>query len=204
MIKVIRTSVETLPVTLHENEKVFTLFKNAKRNGVGTIARGMRCKLKSIGYAPDTRAWDFLQFCLSVCAADLSCIRNTSADGWTRNIELTIGLNEPIFWQPWCQHIEKMLKVLTGDYWRLVFTEDGVPAPKGKHTVLECDCVSLLSGGLDSLIGGIGLVSQKRKPLFVSQLAYEDSKRQRSYASILGGSTSHLQLSHKISFKGPH
>lgn len=204
MIKVICTSVETLPVTLHENEKVFTLFKNAKRNGVGTIARGMRGKLKSIGYAPDTRAWDFLQFCLSVCAADLSCIRNTSADGWTRNIELTIGLNEPIFWQPWCQHIEKMLKVLTGDYWRLVFTEGGVPAPKGKHTVSECDCVSLLSGGLDSLIGGIDLVSQKRKPLFVSQLAYEDSKRQRSYASKLGGSTSHLQLSHKISFKGPH
>lgn len=97
MIKVICSSAETLPTILHKNDKAFSLFKNVQRDGVGTIARGMPKRLKSIGYSPNTNTWDFLQFCLSVCAADLSCIRNTSTDGWTRNIELTIGLNAPYY-----------------------------------------------------------------------------------------------------------
>jgi hypothetical protein len=61
----------------------------------------------------------------------------------------------------------------------------------------------LLSGGLDSLIGGIDLVTQERRPLFVSQLAHEDSERQRRYAATLGGGATHLQWSHGISFTGP-
>lgn len=88
----------------------------------------------------------------------------------------------PIIWHPWKQHTENMLKVLTGDYWTLIFINGGVPAPDGENTEFDRDCVSLLSGWLDSLIGGIDLVSQGLKPLFVSQLAYEDSERQRNYA----------------------
>lgn len=192
-----------LPSTLSEGEKAFTFFKSAGRAGVGTIARGMVNKLQSKGFNPDIRTWDFLQFCLSVCAADLACPRNTSADGWTRVIELTVGVNEPIFWQPWQKHIAEMLKVLTGDYWNIFFTSGGVRPPNGETQEIDRDCVSLLSGGLDSLIGGIDLVKTGYKPLFVSQLAHEDSERQRRYVSILGGADSHLQLSHGISFKGP-
>jgi len=95
-----------------------------------------------------------------------------------------------------------MLKVLTGDYWTLNFIDGGVAPPNGKPKPLDRDCVSLLSGGLDSLIGGIDLVSQGHKPLFVSQLAHEDSDRQRNYARVLGGGDTHMQWSHGISFGG--
>lgn len=202
MMKVLCTSVEHLPGVLGENERAFTLFKSAKRSGVGTIAKGWRGSMKRKGFSPTAPAWDFVQFCLSVCAADLACIRSTSADGWTRTIELTVGLQEPVRWVPWKSHVEAMLKVLTGDYWTLNFVDGGVPPPDGRPQPIDRDCVSLLSGGLDSLIGGINLVSQGRKPLFVSQLAHEDSDRQRRYAAVLGGGDTHMQWSHGISFGG--
>lgn len=201
-MKILCVAADQLPDTMADGERAFTLFKSAKRTGVGTIAKGFRGSLKRKGFAPNAQAWDFVQFCLSVCAADLACLRNTSSDGWTRTIELTIGLHEPIHWAPWKQHIEKMLKVLTGDYWTLHFMDGGVAPPDGRPQHLDRDCVSLLSGGLDSLIGGIDLVSQGRKPLFVSQLAHEDSERQRNYAAALGGGITHMQWSHGISFSG--
>jgi hypothetical protein len=95
-----------------------------------------------------------------------------------------------------------LLKVLTGDYWHIHFVEGGAPPPSGKSRALDHDCVSLLSGGLDSLVGGIDVVAQGRRPLFVSQLANEDSQRQRTYAALLGGGATHRQWSHGISFSG--
>jgi hypothetical protein len=202
MMKVLCTTVDHLPETLHDGELAFTFFKSAKRNGVGTIAKGWRGSLKRKGFAPSPQAWDFAQFCLAACAADLACLRSASADGWTRTIELTVGLHEPLRWQPWKQHLENLLKVLTGDYWTLQIVDGGVPPPDGKVAPSRHDCVSLLSGGLDSLIGGIDLVAQGRRPVFVSQLAHEDSERQRNYANRLGGAASHWQWSHGISFSG--
>lgn len=202
MIKVLCTSVEHLPEQLTPDERAFTFFKSAKRAGVGTIAQGWRGSLKRKGFAPTAQAWDFVQFCLSVCAADLCCPRNTSADGWTRTIELTIALNEPLRWSPWKAHAEALLKVLTGDYWTLNFMGGGVAPPNGRPQPLAHDCVCLLSGGLDSLIGGIDLVAKGRQPAFVSQLAHEDSDRQRRYAASLGGGAIHMQWSHGISFSG--
>jgi len=202
MMKVLCTSVDHLPATLAEGERAFTLFKSAKRAGIGTVAQGWRGSLKRRGFAPTVQAWDFVQFCLSVCAADLSCPRNTSADGWTRTIELTVALNEPLRWAPWKAHAEQLLKVLTGDYWTLNFVDGGVTPPNGKPQTLAHDCVCLLSGGLDSLIGGINLVTEGRRPVFVSQLAHEDSERQRRYATLLGGGATHMQWSHGISFSG--
>ncbi|TAK94361.1 MAG: hypothetical protein EPO09_09855 [Aquabacterium sp.] len=202
MMKVLCTSVDHLPATLVDGERAFTLFRSAKRAGVGTIAQGWRGSLKRKGFAPSAQAWDFVQFCLSVCAADLCCLRSTSADGWTRTIELTVGLHEPLRWAPWKAHVEGMLKFLTGDYWTLHFVEGGVAPPNGRPQPLAHDCISLLSGGLDSLIGGIDLVTGGRRPAFVSQLAHEDSERQRRYATLLGGGATHMQWSHGISFSG--
>lgn len=202
MMTFLCTSVAHLPSALRDGERAFTLFKSAKRAGVGTIAKGWRGSLKRKGFAPNVQTWDFVQFCLSVCAADLAALRRTSADGWTRKIELTVGLCAPLHWTPLKAQVEAMLKVLTGDYWTLHFVEGGVPPPNGKPQPLDRDCVSLLSGGLDSLIGGINLVAQGRRPLLVSQLAHEDSDRQRRYAAALGGGATHMQWSHGISFAG--
>lgn len=201
-MKVICTTPDFLPAQLQPDEVAFSFFKSAKRVGVGTIANRWRGSLKRRGFAPSPTVWDFVQLCLAVCAADLACVRSTSADGWTRVIDLTVGLHEPLRWAPFQGQVEALLKVLTGDYWSLRFVDGGAPPPDGKPNASPHDCVSLLSGGLDSLIGGIDLVEMGRRPMFVSQRAHEDSDRQRNYASRLGGAGAHLQWSHGISFSG--
>lgn len=203
MIKVICTTVPLLPAQLAPDERAFTYFKGARRAGVGTIGNRWYGSLTRLGFRPDAATWDFVQFCLAVCAADLCGLRSTSADGWTRTIELSVGLHEPLRWLPWKSGLERLLKVLTGDYWSLTFTDEGMPPPIGRGDFKDQDCVSLLSGGLDSFIGGIDLRSQGHNPLFISQLAHEDSQRQRHYASILSDENAHYQWSHGISFKGP-
>lgn len=129
MIKVICTSIARLPAQLAEGERAFTYFKSARREGVGTIAKSWHGSLKRKGFRPTPAAWDFVQFCLAVCATDLCAMRSTSADGWTRTIELSVGLHEPMRWGPWKVELEQLLKVLTGDYWTLIFTDAGLPPP---------------------------------------------------------------------------
>lgn len=202
MNKILCSKVESIPQHLQPGERVFSYFKSAKRNDVGAIANRWHGSLKRAGFQPSPAVWDFVQFCLAVCSADLASPRSTSADGWTRTIQLTVGLCEPLQWLPLKQDLEEMLKILTGDYWTLVFNDAGVEPPQGDGTFLHNDCVSLLSGGLDSLIGGINLVAEKKHPLFVSQLAHKDSERQRRYAKLLAGPDSHYQWSHGISFRG--
>lgn len=202
-MKILCTSVDSLPANFQPDEQAFSLFKSAGREGVGNIANKWKRLLKRKGFAPDAATWDFVQFCLSVCAADLACPRATSADGWTRVIELTVGMHEPMRWVGFEEHLAKMLKLLTGDYWALHFVAGGEAPPAGTVTVVPHDCVCLLSGGLDSLVGGIDLVSQNRRPVFVSQLAHDDSRRQVSYAARLGGVNAHWQWSHGINFSGP-
>lgn len=202
MNKILCSTAERIPQQLQANERVFSYFKGAKRNGVGAIANRWHGTLKRAGFRPSPVVWDFVQFCLAVCSADLASPRKTSADGWTRTIQLTVGLCEPLRWVPLKQHLEEMLKILTGDYWTLVFNDAGAKPPQGDGDYLQNDCVSLLSGGLDSLIGGINLVTEEKRPLFVSQLAHKDSERQRRYAKLLAGTGSHYQWSHGISFKG--
>ncbi|MCE4543044.1 MULTISPECIES: Qat anti-phage system QueC-like protein QatC [unclassified Caballeronia] len=201
-MKILCTSPDSLPANLGPDEQAFSFFRSNRRAGVGNIAIGWKRLLKRTGFAPDAAAWDFVQLCLAVCAADLACPRATSADGWTRVIDLTVGLHEPVRWIGFEEHVEKMLKLLTGDYWKLHFVVGGEAPPAGKVEAAPHDCVCLLSGGLDSLVGGIDLVSQGRRPVFVSQLAHDDSAKQIEYARQLGGPNAHCQWSHGINFPG--
>lgn len=201
-MKMLCTSPDSLPTNLQPDEQAFAFFKTAGREGVGTIANKWKRLLKRQGFSPDPVTWDFVQFCLAACAADLACPRSTSADGWTRVIELTVGLHEPMRWIGHEEHIAKLLKLLTGDYWTLHFVAGGEAPPSGKVTAVSHDCVCLLSGGLDSLIGGIDLVSEGRQPVFVSQLAHDDSPKQILFATRLSATKAHWQWSHGINFPG--
>lgn len=201
-MKILCTSKKALPKILPSDTQAFTFLDSSESASVGRIANGMVRILEKARYAPTIPVWDFMLFCFAVCAADLVVLRKDSADGWTRQIELEITLNDPIPWESNKTLAEEMLKVLSGDYWTLHFLPDGPKPPKGDLRYCNRDCVSLLSGGLDSYIGGIDAITQGRLPIFVSQLAYEDSQRQIDFARFLGGGDWHQQLSHKIFFRG--
>lgn len=201
-MKILCSSIDARPNNLPAGTRAFTFLEASSRADVGRIACGWNRELENAGYAPSVPVWDFVLFCFAVYAADVAVLRKGSADGWTRQIELDITLNDPGPWEANRATAEAMLRVLSGDFWTLRFLPGGPTPPRGQRQLCDRDCVALLSGGLDSLIGGIDATAQGRRPIFVSQLAFEDSARQIAYAHALGGGEWHQQWSHKVVFGG--
>ncbi|WP_447920327.1 Qat anti-phage system QueC-like protein QatC [Achromobacter aegrifaciens] len=166
---------------------------------VSTVGTALIKDILSSGVSPSARSWDFLTLALAVNAADNVLERAPSPDGWTRQIELDVVLYEPEPYRALAKDIEQALRFLTGDFWRLTFTDGGYPPPRPKAPVrFDADCVCLLSGGLDSLVGALNLTEESRQPLLVSQTAKGDKETQSLFATGLGGNERHLQWNQNI------
>lgn len=179
----------------------FSLFERPSQQGVGRIAAAMPRSLRREGIYPSQRVWDFLVIALSVAAADQGCLRKTSPDGWTREIQLEVSVIDHEFWGARTPLFNDVLRFLTGDIWQLTFVPGGVQPPTQLRFTdrrLRGDCVCLLSGGVDSLIGAIDEVASGKCPVLVSQKSRGDASLQRLFAKTIGEDLSHLQLSHAI------
>lgn len=166
---------------------------------VSTVGTALIKDIVTSGVAPSASSWDFLTLALAVNAADNVLERSQSPDGWTRQIELEVVLYEPEVFQALAEDIEHALRFLTGDFWGLTFVEGGYPPPRPKAPVrFDADCVCLLSGGLDSLIGALNLNEEGRQPLLVSQTAKGDKETQSLFATGIGGVERHLQWNQNI------
>jgi hypothetical protein len=206
MKKVMCCPISLLPDSLDPDVTYFTLYSYAPSacESVGHIAPSLPTDIRLAGLAPSVQAWDFATIASSVAAADKAISREGNADGWTRMIDLSICLRQPAVWDASRVEIESLLRFLTGDFWTLHFLDGGVEPPKAKRLRKnDADCVCLLSGGADSLVGAIDLTSMARKPLFVSQIIRGDRNAQRKYAVALGGVDRHCQWSFAVSHPGP-
>jgi len=182
---------------------VVDLFGQFDNNGHGAVGSTIPHIVRGERLRPSARAWDFAAISMAVVAADEGCPRTGSADGWTRQIELTVGVADSKFWTEQAGYIARMLSFLTGDIWTLTFVGGGhQPAPDKNAVLRPENVVCLLSGGLDSLIGAIDLVSAGRKPLFVSQVAKGDKAQQRFFAHAISPGSLHLQMNHNA--RMPH
>ncbi|HEV2691853.1 MAG TPA: Qat anti-phage system QueC-like protein QatC [Verrucomicrobiae bacterium] len=181
----------------------YSLFGRAEVESMGSAGPTLLEDVKRFGIVPSGRAWDLLGIALSVVAADDGYEREKeSPDGWTREITLVVSVYDVPFWVSQREAIQKMLQFLTGDLWALEFRAGGLlplPVKAGKRRLSNENCISLLSGGADSLAGAIDLVQSGKRPLFVSQVADGDKTHQSYFASRIAGPNHHLQLSHKIS-----
>jgi hypothetical protein len=78
-----------------------------------------------------------------------------------------------------------------------------VNIPKAENPRKQsADCVCLLSGGIDSLVGAIELKSTGKKPLFVSQVVRGNKNAQARFAAALGNSYNHCQWSFAVRHPG--
>jgi hypothetical protein len=107
-----------------------------------------------------------------------------------------VAVAEPQFWNSQRSAIEAALAFLTTDRWHVSFVEGGDQFEQPKKPVLPTeDSIVLISGGLDSLIGAIDLVTAGRRPMAVSQLVRGDAEKQDLFARKLGP-LKHLLLNH--------
>jgi len=199
MRKVVCLPENLIPQQLEADIKYFSIYSNPRKENIGCFGSTLIKDIQRAGICPSEKVWDFVTIALSVAAADNSLTRRDSADGWTRQIDLTIHLCNPSVWESVKPKLEKTLRFLTGDFWSFTFKDNGVNPPRArKKKQFDCDCVSLLSGGVDSLAGAIDLVVDNYKPIFVSQVVRGDAKTQRDYAERIRSESPHFQWSHKI------
>lgn len=180
----------------------FSFFENSGNLNIGTIGLGLLKNFKKKGVTPSPLVFDFLRICLAINSADQVCDRSHSPDGWTRQIELVVSLCDPQKWEVVKEELIKLLRKLTGDFWSLSFIQSSkefkwdTPHKSKLKPYEDATCVSLLSGGMDSLIGAIDLSEKGEKPLFVSQVVKGDTQKQIQYAKALKSIDRHFQWSH--------
>ncbi|WP_175481794.1 Qat anti-phage system QueC-like protein QatC [Palleronia pelagia] len=140
------------------------------------------------------KAFDFLSIALSAVTADVFVPRASSANGFSRAIELTTSVQDPAFWKAQASDLEEALNFLTGDRWEMTFVGEGRSAPtaasrKGlrqRTKLLDSNCVCLFSGGLDSLLGAIDLIEDaNRSPFLVSRESTGDKMYQTNLRALL-------------------
>jgi 7-cyano-7-deazaguanine synthase in queuosine biosynthesis len=173
------------------------LYGHADRPTRGSAGAAIKDAILKCRYAAAQKAWDFLSLALGVTAADLAGFRSKSPDGWTREFELGVAVADPAFWNTQRQLVERFLGFLTTDIWRVSFFDGGF-APKAPEEALlpPEDCVSLLSGGMDSFVGNLDLAAKGHRPFAVSQIVVGDREKQRLFAALMCGGLRHLQMNH--------
>ncbi len=190
-------------VTPHGDLSI-VLYGHMDRPNAGSIGSTVRRIIRQRKLQPVNRAWDLLSIALSVIAADTGVRRNESPDGWTRQLDLHIAVSDPAFWTSQADLLVRQLQFLTTDIWTVSFLANNVQFVPPKIIVKpDQDCVVLLSGGLDSLIGAIDLVKAGgKRPYAVSQVSQGDKKTQSFFASKIGGGLGHFQLNHNVNCPG--
>lgn len=175
------------------------LYSKSDDPNIGSIGAAIQNEILKRKVVPSKRAWDIVSIALAVIAADTAGHRKKSPDGWTRVFDITISVIEPDFWEQQKERMQKLLAFLTTDCWTLRFVPGGnFPfAPLDAKYPNE-DSVVLLSGGLDSYIGLIDLVSQGKKPLAVSQIVRGDRKKQINFASTINEGRFHFSVNHNV------
>ncbi len=203
MSKVFCAPESLIPESIDNDTLYFSAYSDPKRNDIGNFGRTYReffCK-KSL--FPSVLAWDFNTIALSVFSADRYVPRKSSEDGWTRTIDLTTCLCNPTAWNPVKEKLEKTFRFLTGDFWTFTFKGNGVEPPIANEPSLfgpSYDSVSLLSGGMDSLIGAIDIVDKGIKPVFVSQIVNGNQTEQAHFGKEICSESLHLLCNHNIEF----
>lgn len=116
-------------------------------------------------------ALDFLIISSSVYGIDRLIKRKiNSIDGWSRELSVTFPVSKLSGWKPQSQHFDQLLSFLTGDYWETSFVKSDFELPTletNDFQLPEFTEVSLFSGGLDSLIGAIDALNDRKIKTFL-------------------------------------
>ena len=119
---------------------------------------------------PSEIGFDIISLATMVYMADTRIERAVHGqDSWTREIELEIPVSNIALWQAQISTIERMLKFLTGDLWKIVLSNRTWKfhnPEEVREKTDKYDKVSLFSGGMDSLISTINLMENRKNTLF--------------------------------------
>lgn len=133
--------------------------------------------LRQAGIAPTQEAVDLFRLATAAYCADLLVPHHTAYDRWSRHIVLYVPVADRARWEAASPALGELLNFLSGDHWEFAFREASVPPPPRARPLrtppppIHAHAVSLLSGGLDSAIGGADLLADGMTVAFASHNA---------------------------------
>lgn len=138
--------------------------------------------MKQLKLEPNELAMDLLVVACAMYGADTRIDRlKTADDSWTRRIDLFIPVSDVTVWNEQVPLLKKIFGFLSGDLWNISFRERSgmsaiTPISRLKKFGMpyQTDTVCLFSGGMDSFIGGIDLLSKGIQPLFLGHAKSSD------------------------------
>jgi 7-cyano-7-deazaguanine synthase in queuosine biosynthesis len=131
-------------------------------------------QIDQMGLRPTEVAMDLMVLATALTAADTRISRSAnSQDKWTREIDIFLPVSDVGLWERQQDQLSRMLRFLTGDRWRIFFRERPsehatLTWPSEHLWSVSPSSVCLFSGGLDSFIGAVDLLSRGEQPLLVS------------------------------------
>ncbi|WP_448886766.1 Qat anti-phage system QueC-like protein QatC [Enterobacter hormaechei] len=185
----------TISVQIYSRDGVVAKNGIKPRNDIATIGKPVYDAIKRLGVQISDEVMDFLTISMAVTAADTFIVRDDCFDGWTRDINVSVRVINPTIWIKNKAYIEKALQFLSGDGWKFDFKKDGMKPPvpfkpvNGRRLInLDgLDCISLFSGGLDSAIGVIDILTTGEKPLLISHSYKGDKAKQEQISKRIKG-----------------
>jgi 7-cyano-7-deazaguanine synthase in queuosine biosynthesis len=148
------------------------------------------------------RQLDWLDVLAAMFAIDNACDRGQGDTDWARDITAFVPVRDPAFWHAHATELQELFNDLTFDRLRLHFRPETQPSgpPRQATEHPDCDCVALLSGGVDSFTGTLALLDQGHRPLLVSHNNPGTARYQRAAEAGLP-----LGSEHFVAFRAdPH
>lgn len=160
--------------TFSVNNSLFEVDLTSKSDYHSTFYRYYR-RLYQFPRFFSNEALDLFYISLMVFYADRKVLRKDTFDAWTREFKIYMPVLELAKWESNKPLLEKMISFLSGDIWEFEFRKrehnekeqkvsTGIAKSKKEYTP---DAFCMLSGGLDSFIGAIDLLSFTKNVAFI-------------------------------------
>jgi len=144
-------------------------------NDESAVKSNVKTVLQGANVRPPASALDLLHLAMTVYSADRRVPRKAAYNRWERGFRVFLPVSDPLLWSSAKPAVEKMLNFLTSDHWEIECRQAAesvaIEAEQNKLPGLsnQTHAVALLSGGLDSFAGAVGLLQGSSAPVaFVS------------------------------------
>jgi 7-cyano-7-deazaguanine synthase in queuosine biosynthesis len=109
---------------------------------------------------------DLLLLAMAVTSADRCIERKYADDSWQREITIHLPVSAPNIWENTRNILENALAFLSGDKWHFQFRRSLINV-RSQQNLSKLNDICLFSGGADSLVGAIDLLSDGENITFV-------------------------------------
>jgi len=142
---------------------------------------------------------DLIEVATYVYVADLLVHRTAR---WRRSLNFVIPVRNIKRWESVAADLSMIISFVTGDHVSFEFIRRHVKEKKKSFidNPPSCDCICLLSGGMDSFAGALDLLKQKRQPMLISHFRQNlVAKHQRMLEDALQSFAVNVQGMNKLS-----